>query len=69
MEQYINAFRVLVDRPEGNRPLGILRRRWMDNIKMNLRELGCEVENWMHFAQDRDQWRAYVRALMNLRVS
>ncbi|KAJ4445526.1 hypothetical protein ANN_12206 [Periplaneta americana] len=64
-----NAYRVLVGRPEGKRPLGRPRRRWEDNIKMDLREVGYDDRDWINLAQDRDQWRAYVRAAMNLRVS
>ena len=63
-----NAYRILVGRSEGKRPLGRLRRRWEDNIKMNLREVGCNPGEWIHLAEDRDLWRAYVRAVMNLRV-
>ncbi|KAJ4444111.1 hypothetical protein ANN_05900 [Periplaneta americana] len=63
-----NAYRVLVGRPEGKRPLGRPRRRWEDNIKMDLREVGYDGRDWINLAQDRDQWRAYVRAEMNLRV-
>ncbi|KAJ4450863.1 hypothetical protein ANN_02295 [Periplaneta americana] len=62
-----NAYRVLVGRPEGKRPLGRPRRRWEDNIKMDLREVGYGDREWINFAQDRDQWRAYVRAAMNHR--
>ncbi|KAJ4451163.1 hypothetical protein ANN_02605 [Periplaneta americana] len=61
-----NAYRVLVGRPEGKRPLGRPRRRWEDNIKMNLREVVYDGRDWINLAQDRDQWRAYVRAAMNL---
>ncbi|KAJ4450036.1 hypothetical protein ANN_01443 [Periplaneta americana] len=63
-----NAYRVLVGRPEGKRTLGRPRRRWEDNIKMDLREVGYDGRDWINLAQDRDQWRAYVRAAMNLRV-
>ncbi|KAJ4446933.1 hypothetical protein ANN_13635 [Periplaneta americana] len=63
-----NAYRVLVGRPEGKRPLGRPRRRWEDNIKMDLREVGYDDRDWFNLAQDRDRWRAYVRAAMNLRV-
>ncbi|KAJ4444245.1 hypothetical protein ANN_06036 [Periplaneta americana] len=63
-----NAYRVLVGRPEGKRPLGRPRRRWEDNIKMDFREVGYDDREWVNLAQDRDQWRAYVRAAMNLRV-
>ncbi|KAJ4450648.1 hypothetical protein ANN_02077 [Periplaneta americana] len=64
-----NAYRVLVGRPEGKRPLGRPRRRWEDNIKMDLREVGYDDRDWINLAQDRDRWRAYVRAAMNLRIS
>ncbi|KAJ4435402.1 hypothetical protein ANN_18017 [Periplaneta americana] len=63
-----NAYRVLVGRPEGTRPLGRPRRRWEDNIKMDFREVGYDGRDWINHAQDRDQWRAYVRAAMNLRI-
>ncbi|KAJ4430106.1 hypothetical protein ANN_22316 [Periplaneta americana] len=63
-----NAYRVLVGRPEGKRPLGRPRGRWEDNIKMDLREVGYDDRDWIDFAQDRDLWRAYVRTAMNLRV-
>ncbi|KAJ4436784.1 hypothetical protein ANN_16916 [Periplaneta americana] len=63
-----NAYRVLVGRPKGKIPLGRPRRRWKDNIKMDLREVGYDDREWINLAQDRDQWRAYVRAAMNLRV-
>ncbi|KAJ4441187.1 hypothetical protein ANN_11038 [Periplaneta americana] len=63
-----NAYRVLVGRPEGKRPLGRPRRRWEDNIKMGLREVGYDDRDWINLAQDRDHWRAYVRTAMNLRT-
>jgi hypothetical protein len=63
-----NAYRVLVGKPEGRRPLGRPRRRWVDNIKMDLREIGRGVMNWIDLARNRDQWRALVKAVMNLRV-
>ncbi|KAJ4426359.1 hypothetical protein ANN_27173 [Periplaneta americana] len=63
-----NAYRVLVGRPERKRPLGRPRRRWEDNVKMDLREVGYDDRDWINLAQDRDRWRAYVRAAMNLRV-
>ncbi|KAJ4446865.1 hypothetical protein ANN_13565 [Periplaneta americana] len=63
-----NAYRVLIGRPEGKRPLGRPRRRWEDNIKMDLREVGYDGRDWINLAQGRDQWRTYVRAAMNLRV-
>ena len=55
-------------KPEGKRPLGRLRCRWEDNIKMDLRELGCDSGDWIALAENRDQWRAYVRPVMILRV-
>ncbi|KAJ4429910.1 hypothetical protein ANN_22114 [Periplaneta americana] len=64
-----NAYTMLVGRPEGKRPLGRPRRRWEDNIKIDLREVGYDGRDWISLAQDRGQWRAYVRAAMNLRVS
>ncbi|KAJ4425827.1 hypothetical protein ANN_27453 [Periplaneta americana] len=63
-----NTYRVLVGRPEGRRPLGRPRCRWEDNIKMDLREVGYDDRDWINLAQDRDQWRAYVRAAINLWV-
>jgi hypothetical protein len=63
-----NAYRILVGNPEGKRPLGRPRRRWMNNIKMDLREIGWDVMDLIDLAQDRDKWRALVNAAMNLRV-
>jgi hypothetical protein len=63
-----NAYRILVGKPEGKRPLGKLRRRWEDNIKMYLREIGWSDIGWIDLAEDRDQWRALVNTVMNLRV-
>jgi hypothetical protein len=60
--------RVLIGRPEGKRPPGRPRRRWEDNIKMDLREIGIDGANWIWIAQDRVQWRAFVKTVMNLRV-
>jgi hypothetical protein len=62
------AYRVLVGKPEGRRPLGITRSRWEDNIKTDLREVGCGCVDWIGLAQDRERWRALVNAVMNLRV-
>ena len=58
----------LVGKPEGRRPLERPRRRWEDNIRMDLREVGCGCVDWMELAQDRDRWRALVNAVINLRV-
>jgi len=60
--------RVMVGKPEGKRPLGRPRRRWEDDIKMALQEVGCGETDWIELAQDRDRWRAVVNAVMNLRV-
>jgi hypothetical protein len=62
------AYRILVGKPEGNKPLGRLRRRWVDNIKMDFQEIGWDGMDWIDLAQDRDQWRALVNKVMNLRV-
>ncbi|KAJ4445918.1 hypothetical protein ANN_12604 [Periplaneta americana] len=64
-----NAYSVLVGRPEGKRPLWRPRRRWEDNIKMYLREVGYDDRDWINLAQDRDRWWTYVRAAMNLRCA
>jgi hypothetical protein len=61
-------YRVLVGKPEGKSPLGRPRRRWVDNIMMNLQEVGCGYVDWIELAQDRDRWRTVVSAVMNLRV-
>jgi hypothetical protein len=63
-----NAYRILMGMPEGKRPLGTPRRRWVDNIKMDLREIGWDGMDWIDLAQDMDQWRALVNTVMNLRV-
>ena len=61
------AYRVLVGKPEGKRPLGRPRRRWVD-IRMDPQEVGCGYVDWIGLAQDRDRWRTLVNAVMNLRV-
>jgi hypothetical protein len=61
-------YRVLVGRPEGKGPLGRPRRRWEDNINLDLREIWIDGANWIQLAQDRVQWRDYVNTVMNLRV-
>jgi hypothetical protein len=60
--------RVLVGKPEGKRPLGRPRRRWKDNIKIDLQEVGVGCGDWIEPAQDRDRWRAIVSTVKNLRV-
>jgi hypothetical protein len=62
------AYMILVGRPESNRPLGRLRRRWEDNIKMDFVEIGIDGANWIRLAQDRFRWRAFVNTVVNLRV-
>jgi hypothetical protein len=63
------AYSILVRKPEGRRPLGRPRRRWEDNIKMDLREIGFGDVDWNYLAQDRNRWRAFVNTVMSLRVS
>jgi hypothetical protein len=63
-----NAYRILVGMPEGKRPLGRPKCRWVDNIKMDLREIGWDDIDWIDLAQNMDQWRALVNTVMNLRV-
>ena len=62
------VYRVFVGKPEGKIPLGRPRRRWVDNIRMDLQEVGCGYIDWIGLAQDRDRWRTLVSAVMNLRV-
>ena len=62
------VYRVLVGKPEGRRPLGRPRRRWVDNIRMDLHEVGCGYMDWIGLAQDRERWWTLVSAVMNLRV-
>ena len=62
------VYRVLVGKPEGKRPLGRPRRRWEDNIEMDIQGVGCGGVDWIELAQDRGRWRALVTAVMNLRI-
>jgi hypothetical protein len=62
-----NAYRIQVGKPEGKTPLGRPRHRWVDNIKMDLREIGWEGMDWSDVAEDRDQWKAFVKTVLNLR--
>jgi hypothetical protein len=62
-----NSYRILVGKPERKIPLGRPRRRWVDTIEMDLREIGCNGVDWVDMAQDRDQWRALVNRVLNLR--
>jgi hypothetical protein len=64
----MNAYRILVGMPEGKRPLGRRRRRWVDNVKMDLREIGWNGMDWIDVAQYRAQWRVLVNTVVNLRV-
>jgi hypothetical protein len=68
MGEVRSTYNILVGMPEGRRPLGRPRRRWEDNIKMDLREIGFGDMDWIHWAQDRDRWRALVNTVMNFRV-
>jgi hypothetical protein len=61
-------YNILVGKSYGKRPLGRPRRRWEDNVRMDLRRIRLEVVNWMHLAEDRDQWRGLMTTVMNLRV-
>jgi hypothetical protein len=63
-----NTYRILVGKPEGKRPLGRRKRKWVDNNKIDLRETGWGSMDWIDLAQDKDQWRALVSTVMNLRV-
>jgi hypothetical protein len=68
MREKRNVYRLLVGRPEGNRPLGRTRRRWVDNIRMDLGEVGLGDVDWIGLAKDRNRWRALVNSILNLRV-
>jgi hypothetical protein len=62
------VYRVLVGKPERKRPLGRLRRRWEDNLRIDIQEVVCGCEDWIGMAQDRDRWRTLVSAVRNLRI-
>jgi hypothetical protein len=68
MIQMRNAYDILVRRPEGKRPLGRSKRRREDNIRMDLRDIGWNIVNWIHLAQGRDQWQALLNTVMKLQV-
>jgi 3-oxoacyl-ACP reductase-like protein len=68
MREEIGVYTVLVGKSEGKTPLGRSKRRWEDNIRMDLQEVGCVGMDWIGMAQDRSRWRAIVNAVMNLRV-
>ena len=68
IEEGRSALKILTGTPRGKRPLGRPRRRWEDNIRMDLEEIGIKTRNWFYSAQDRDYWRALVNAALNLRV-
>jgi hypothetical protein len=63
-----NIYRILAGKPEGKEPLGRSSRRWVDNIKMDLREIGWDGMDWIDLAQDRDKWRAIVNTVMKFRI-
>jgi hypothetical protein len=69
MREKRNEYRILVGKPEGKRPLGRPRRRWMNNTKIDVREIGWDGTVWIDVAQDSDQWRVLVNTVMNLRVT
>jgi hypothetical protein len=69
MGEVRGVYRILAGKSEGKKPLEGPRRRWEDNIKLDLREIGIDGANWIHLAQDRIQWWAFVDTVMNLRVS
>ena len=68
MEEGRSAFKMLESKPTGKRPLGRPKRRWEDNIRMNLEEININTRNWVDSAQDWDYWRALVNAALNLRI-
>ena len=68
MEEGRNAFKILTGTPTAKIPLGTLRRRWEDNVRMDIKEIGINTKNWVDSAQGRDYWRALVNSVLNLRV-
>jgi hypothetical protein len=68
MEEERGVYRILVGKPEGKRPIGRPRRRWEDNINADLQEVGCGCMDWIELAKDTERWRAFVNAVMKLRV-
>ena len=68
MDEERGVYRDLLGKPEGRRPLGRPRLRWVDNMRMGLQEVGCRYMEWIGLSQDRDRWRTLVSAVMNLRV-
>jgi hypothetical protein len=68
MEKWRNTYRLLVGKPEGMRPLGRPRRRWLDNIRVDLAEVGWSDVDWLGLIRDRDRWRALVNSVLNLRI-
>jgi hypothetical protein len=68
MREKRNTYRILIGKPEGKKPLERSRRRWVDNIKMDHREIGWDGMDWIDLAQDKNQWRALLNTVMNLRV-
>ena len=68
MEEGRSAFKMLIGKPTGKRPLGRLRRRWEDNIRIYFKKIGIDTRNWVDSAQDRDYWRSLVNTALNLRV-
>jgi len=68
MDEERGVYRVLVGKPEGRRPMGRPRRRWVGNIRIDLQEVGCGDKDWIGLAQNRDKWRTLMSAVMNLRV-
>ena len=69
MEEGRSAFKILTGKPTGKRPLGSAKRRWEDNIRIDLEEIGINTKNWVDSAQDREYWRALVNVALNFRIS